>query len=810
MPRSKPFSGKQKKSQLAERREQRHKSEKEPIEVVGADEEGVVPAELLTTSLGKSGKTNRFSTVFAKERDDIVWKRKVAADLPLRLGERGKPLIAKLPAWRDPILDHPKGVLLRRGMTEGDRRVYLTAESRTLEEGAYAAWLEGIYKAYPRECLNHFEHSMEVWSQLWHTLASSDVICVVADVRNPLWHIPHSLCEQVTGELGKPLIIILNKADLVPPQHADAWQAFLERMYPTRTRVVQFSSSGCNVGALASLSQRRKVMREARHSQSQALVTARKAAASGLLRAAGAPDEAVSAVLAHMEEVAAKANTTKRERKGAAFEADELGFGSLRGEAGMRATAVTRVVAAVAAGEAETASDDGGSQSEDVDATDEELGEDDESGERGYAGAGEASVVNAAAPVCAPRVRPGRGGMFAAIQEDTSSEGEALSGAEESGDEVSCPTGTDAAGTDAPASAGTAASKSVALEADSDSERSGGVDAVPAGDAGGAVAIGPVRATRPTAARAHIPTERDPRFAVSDKSARRRARKLKHADRESGRAVKSRSSTDARTAGASGGTAGEAAKTAGMKPGSRERAGAAFAGSAAPALPTLTIGMVGHPNAGKSSVINCIAGEKRVSVSRTAGHTKRAQTVPLCPGLALLDCPGLVFPHALVTAAVPGTDGIAAAAAAGTPSSGCVGGATLASRSPYAAPTFTSALGDEELEQRAVQELLGVIPIAQVREPYTAVRYLAEHVPVERMYGLTIPRGETEWSPLLLCETLAVKRGVFIAKIGRPDAHAAGREVLYDSQDGVLPIAWLPPPFEAVGGTASPALDTRS
>ena len=136
-----------------------------------------------------------------------------------------------------------------------------------------------------------------------------------------------------------------------------------------------------------------------------------------------------------------------------------------------------------------------------------------------------------------------------------------------------------------------------------------------------------------------------------------------------------------------------------------------------------------------------------------------------------------------------------------------------------------------------MQECSGIVPLAQVREPYTAVRYLGEHLPLERLYGLAPPRDELEdlverdaacvsgssggggggggggsrapaeskgaalaaaaaryvWSPFALCEALAVKRGMLIAKTGQPDAHAAGREILYDCQDGVIPLHWLPP-----------------
>lgn len=264
----------------------------------------------------------------------------------------------------------------------------------------------------------------------------------------------------------------------------------------------------------------------------------------------------------------------------------------------------------------------------------------------------------------------------------------------------------------------------------------------------------------------------------SEKSIRRRARKAKKAAKEKATATSFRKDKAAATAAPTYDTA--AASTSTSKPTAtalpQPAAAAAVPTKAAATAhhhplppprrgPVHTIGMVGHPNAGKSSVINCLCSEKRVSVSRTAGHTKRAQTVPLTEGVDLLDCPGLAFPHAI---------GDPAATAASTATTGSVVG-----------------LEDE----RAMQELLGVIPIAQVREPYTAVRYLLERLPLDRLYGLQLPKDEPSWNPMLFCEVLAHKRGLHIARTGRPDSHAAGRAVLYDSQDGVIPIAWWPPGY---------------
>ncbi|XP_067398925.1 large subunit GTPase 1 homolog isoform X2 [Emydura macquarii macquarii] len=65
----------------------------------------------------------------------------------------------------------------------------------------------------------------------------------------------------------------------------------------------------------------------------------------------------------------------------------------------------------------------------------------------------------------------------------------------------------------------------------------------------------------------------------------------------------------------------------------------------------VTVGLVGYPNVGKSSTINTILGNKKVSVSATPGHTKHFQTLYVEPGLCLCDCPGLVMPSFISTKA---------------------------------------------------------------------------------------------------------------------------------------------------------------
>ena len=69
-------------------------------------------------------------------------------------------------------------------------------------------------------------------------------------------------------------------------------------------------------------------------------------------------------------------------------------------------------------------------------------------------------------------------------------------------------------------------------------------------------------------------------------------------------------------------------------------------------------GLVGYPNVGKSSTINALIGEKKVSVSSTPGKTKHFQTINLSSSITLCDCPGLVFPQFATTKASMVCDGV--------------------------------------------------------------------------------------------------------------------------------------------------------
>ncbi|XP_039287489.1 guanine nucleotide-binding protein-like 1 isoform X2 [Nilaparvata lugens] len=158
----------------------------------------------------------------------------------------------------------------------------------------------------------------------------------------------------------------------------------------------------------------------------------------------------------------------------------------------------------------------------------------------------------------------------------------------------------------------------------------------------------------------------------------------------------------------------------------------------------LTIGCVGQPNVGKSSLMNAIMGRKVVSVSRTPGHTKHFQTIFLTPQVRLCDCPGLVFP----------------------------------SKVP-----------------KSLQVIMGSYPIAQLKEPFSVVKFIAERLDLVKLLRIPHPEDDTTWSAMDICDGWALRRGFRTARAARLDSYRAANSLLRMTLDGKITLCFMPPGY---------------
>jgi large subunit GTPase 1 len=166
---------------------------------------------------------------------------------------------------------------------------------------------------------------------------------------------------------------------------------------------------------------------------------------------------------------------------------------------------------------------------------------------------------------------------------------------------------------------------------------------------------------------------------------------------------------------------------------------------------SVVIGMVGYPNVGKSSTINCIYGKKKTSVSATPGKTKHFQTLIIDDELTLCDCPGLVM------------------------------------------PSFGFSSSEMVLNC--------ILPVDRMRDFFSPVHLLCSRVPrtyFEAMYSVLLPKPAEHEDPNRpptaheLLTTVAFMKG-FMSSSGIPDCSRAARLILKDVVSGKLRWIAAPP-----------------
>ena len=72
-----------------------------------------------------------------------------------------------------------------------------------------------------------FEKNIEIWRQLWRVMERCSLLVQVVDARNPLFYLSKDLKDYATKELGKPMILLVNKSDYLTSKQRQAWSEFL-------------------------------------------------------------------------------------------------------------------------------------------------------------------------------------------------------------------------------------------------------------------------------------------------------------------------------------------------------------------------------------------------------------------------------------------------------------------------------------------------------------------------------------------------------------------------------------------------------
>ncbi|XP_075524970.1 nucleostemin 2 [Dermacentor variabilis] len=161
----------------------------------------------------------------------------------------------------------------------------------------------------------------------------------------------------------------------------------------------------------------------------------------------------------------------------------------------------------------------------------------------------------------------------------------------------------------------------------------------------------------------------------------------------------------------------------------------------------ISVGFIGYPNVGKSSVINALRSKKVCNVAPIAGETKVWQYITLMRKIYLIDCPGVVYPS-----------------------------------------------GDTDTEI----VLKGVVRVENVEDPQDHIPAVLDRVRPE--YIVKTYKIESWESPEDFLEKLGRRSGKLL-KGGEPDISTVAKMVLNDWQRGKLPYFVKPPGGEESAGT---------
>ena len=73
-----------------------------------------------------------------------------------------------------------------------------------------------------------YEKNLHVWRQLWRVLERSAVVLQIVDARNPLFYLSEDLRTYAIDELGKPMLMVVNKSDFLTERQRKLWSEYFK------------------------------------------------------------------------------------------------------------------------------------------------------------------------------------------------------------------------------------------------------------------------------------------------------------------------------------------------------------------------------------------------------------------------------------------------------------------------------------------------------------------------------------------------------------------------------------------------------
>ncbi|KDQ09127.1 hypothetical protein BOTBODRAFT_117615 [Botryobasidium botryosum FD-172 SS1] len=171
----------------------------------------------------------------------------------------------------------------------------------------------------------------------------------------------------------------------------------------------------------------------------------------------------------------------------------------------------------------------------------------------------------------------------------------------------------------------------------------------------------------------------------------------------------------------------------------------------------ISVGFIGYPNVGKSSVINCLKKDKVCKVAPIPGETKVWQYITLMRRIYLIDCPGIV---------------------------------PISAHDTTTSTVLKGVVRVENLESPS--EHMSAL-LARVRPVYLDRTYGVGMPPADS--GVTTDAGEPTWDSDKFLELLARRTGKLL-KGGEPDRETVSKMVLNDWIRGKIPFFVRPPDRE--------------